>query len=72
MPSSRRKRFRLTGTRLGETMIRFAKDESGSTAIEYALIAIMTGITAIGALTALSDEITVGLYELIANAFPTK
>ncbi len=71
MPSLRRKRFRLTGTRLGESVIRFAKDDSGSTAIEYALIASMTGITGIGAVTALSDAITGGLSDLIANSFPT-
>lgn len=58
--------------RLLTTVKRFAVNDDGSTSIEYALIAIMTGITAIGALTAMGDEITGGLYKLIADAYPTK
>ena len=35
----------------------FAADESGATAIEYALIAVLVGIAIIGAVTALGDSL---------------
>ena len=37
---------------------RFAKDESGATAIEYGLIAGFVSIAIIGALTAIGPELT--------------
>ena len=40
-------------TRLKE----FTADESGATAIEYALIAVLVGIAIIGAVTALGDSL---------------
>jgi pilus assembly protein Flp/PilA len=36
---------------------RFAADESGATSIEYALIAVLVGITIIGAVTALGNSL---------------
>jgi pilus assembly protein Flp/PilA len=36
---------------------RFAADESGATAIEYALLAVLVGIAIIGAVTALGDSL---------------
>ena len=42
-------------TRLKE----FAADESGATAIEYALLAVLVGIAIIGAVTALGDSLKV-------------
>jgi pilus assembly protein Flp/PilA len=35
----------------------FIADESGATAIEYALIAVLVGIVIIGAVTALGDSL---------------
>jgi len=35
----------------------FIADESGATAIEYALIAVLVGIAIIGAVTALGDSL---------------
>jgi pilus assembly protein Flp/PilA len=37
---------------------RFAKDESGATAIEYGLIAALVAVVIIAALTALGDSLT--------------
>ena len=37
---------------------RFAKDESGATAIEYGLIAALVSVAAIGALSALGDSLS--------------
>ncbi len=37
--------------------INFLKDTSGSTAIEYSLLAAMTGIIAIGAITLLGSDL---------------
>ena len=42
-------------TRLKE----FAADQSGATAIEYALLAVLVGIAIIGAVTALGDSLKV-------------
>jgi len=42
-------------TRLKE----FAADESGATAIEYALLAVLVGIAIIGVVTALGDSLKV-------------
>ena len=39
------------------TLIRFAKDEDGATAIEYGLIAALVSVAAIGALTAMGGSL---------------
>ena len=46
---------------------RFARDESGATAIEYALIAALIAVGIAGAATALGTEIT-GLFDRIGTA----
>lgn len=40
------------------TFIRFARDESGATAIEYALLACMVAIVIIAALTQLGTSVS--------------
>ena len=45
-------------------LVRFAADEHGATAIEYALLAAMLAITAIAGLQALSNG-TGGLYDAL-------
>ncbi|MBB4305570.1 pilus assembly protein Flp/PilA [Rhodobium orientis] len=49
---------------------RFAADERGATAIEYALIAMMTGIMAVGAMTALGDVVSGSFFDVVADLFP--
>ncbi len=49
---------------------KFLKDESGSTAIEYSLIAAMTGIIAIGSITLLGNNLTV-LNDTVAAEITT-
>jgi pilus assembly protein Flp/PilA len=46
---------------------RFAKDESGATAIEYGLIAGLIAVAIIGALTTLEGSLT-GIFGDIATA----
>jgi pilus assembly protein Flp/PilA len=43
---------------------RFAKDESGATAIEYGLIAALVSVAIIGALTTLGDKLTTTFTEV--------
>ena len=49
-------------------LIRFLKDTSGSTAIEYSLVAAITGIIAIGALTMLGGGVG-SLHDGVAEQF---
>lgn len=48
-------------------IILFYRDESGATAIEYALLAIMVGIVAIGGLTSFSTAVS-NKFLLIATS----
>ena len=41
----------------------FAADQSGATAIEYALIAVLVGIAIIGSVTALGDSLETHLRD---------
>jgi pilus assembly protein Flp/PilA len=50
-------------------MRRFSKDGSGSTAIEYALIAAMIVIVIVTAVTALGAQLNV-LFQSVAGAIP--
>jgi len=50
--------------------IKFLKDTSGSTAIEYSFIAAMTGILAIAAITLLGGE-TANLHDGVATNVST-
>ena len=47
----------------------FARDESGATAIEYALIAGGVSIAIVGALTSLGSQIMVVFYDKLNNLF---
>jgi pilus assembly protein Flp/PilA len=44
----------------------FAADQSGATAIEYALIAVLVGIAIIGSVTALGDSLR-PIFETVAS-----
>ncbi len=48
---------------------RFVRDESGTTAIEYALMAALISIVLVGALGPLSVALT-DAFQTVANAFP--
>ena len=50
---------------------RFAKDESGATAIEYGLIAALVGVIIITGATLLGNELS-ALFSRIANILSTK
>ena len=45
----------------------FAADESGATAIEYGLIAALVSVAAIGALTAMGENLTT-MFETVSSA----
>jgi len=45
----------------------FLRDEAGATSIEYALVAALMAITAIGAVTALGDNVST-MWQTIADA----
>ena len=48
----------------------FAADESGATAIEYALLAVLVGIAIIGAVTALGDSLK-AIFSSVATTLNT-
>jgi pilus assembly protein Flp/PilA len=50
-----------------ETLVRFATDESGTTVIEYGLIALLISIGIIGALAVIGTSLG-GIYTAIENA----
>jgi pilus assembly protein Flp/PilA len=52
-------------------IMRFLKDESGATAIEYGLIAALVGVAAIGALDALGDKLS-ALFTDVGKAMGPK
>lgn len=54
---------------MSKTFMRFVRDESGATAIEYALIASTLAIVLFGALAAIRPALS-GAYTTIASAFP--
>ncbi len=51
-------------------LIRFLKDDSGATAIEYGLIAALVSVAAIGALTALGGSLNT-LFTTVSSAVST-
>lgn len=55
---------------LRSSFCRFCADESGATAIEYALIAGGVGVTVASSVYALGTHVKTGLYEKIAAIFP--
>ena len=50
-------------------MFRFFKDESGATAIEYALIAMIISVGVIAALTSIGSSLN-GTLSSVASALP--
>jgi pilus assembly protein Flp/PilA len=48
----------------------FTADESGATAIEYALIAVLVGIAIIGAVTALGDSLK-AIFSTVSTTLDT-
>ena len=52
------------------TIIRFAKDEDGATAIEYGLIAALVSVAAIGALTAMGGSLS-NMFTTVSSALST-
>ena len=50
--------------------IRFAKDDSGATAIEYGLIAALVSVAAIGALTAMGQSLS-AMFTTVSTALST-
>lgn len=49
-------------------VLRFAADESGTTAIEYALIALLMGVTIIGIFTSIGAQLS-GMFGKVALGF---
>ncbi len=49
------------------TVIRFARDEDGATAIEYGLIAALVSVAAIGALTAMGSSLST-MFNTVSTA----
>lgn len=50
-----------------QNFVRFMKDESGATAIEYGLIAALIAVAIIGAVTALGTGISTTFSEVAAS-----
>ncbi len=48
-------------------LIAFVSDEDGATAIEYGLIAALVSVAAIGALTAMGENLTT-MFETVSSA----
>ena len=59
----------ITGCRLHRCQRSFAQDDSGATAIEYALIASGVSIAIVAALTTLGTQIMVVFYDKLNNLF---
>ncbi|OHV79776.1 Flp family type IVb pilin [Ensifer sp. LCM 4579] len=51
-------------------LVRFVRNESGATAIEYGLIAGLIAVVIIGAVTTVGTDVS-GVFDSIANALPT-
>ena len=56
-------------TSLKATIQRFCADESGATAIEYAMIAAGVGATVAGTVWALGGKVKETLYDKLADLF---
>ena len=50
-----------------DIFFRFIEDEDGATAIEYGLIAALVSVAAIGALSAMGDNLT-AMFESVSSA----
>jgi pilus assembly protein Flp/PilA len=59
----------ITDSRLHRRLLSFARDESGATAIEYALIASGVSVAIVTALSSLGGKIMEVFYDKLANLF---
>lgn len=57
---------RRCATRLGDSMRAFIRDESGATAMEYALIATLISVAIIGAATTMGSNLN-NVWTTLAN-----
>lgn len=48
-------------------LVRFVKDESGATAIEYGLIAAATGLALVAVMPTISDQLKATFGEISSN-----
>ncbi len=55
---------------LSRIIVKFVKDESGATAIEYGLIAALVSVAAIAALTSLGGSLT-NIFTVVDGALTT-
>ena len=55
---------------LSRIFVKFVKDESGATAIEYGLIAALVSVAAIAALTSLGGSLT-NIFTVVDGALST-
>jgi pilus assembly protein Flp/PilA len=59
----------MRGSSLKERIRRFALDDRGATAIEYALIAAGISVAIVTAVTGLGSQIQVTFYDKLTNMF---
>ena len=55
---------------MSKLVARFAKDESGATAIEYGLIASLVAVAAIAAMTTVGTKLT-GMFDFVGTKLRT-
>lgn len=54
----------------GRTVVRFCRDESGATAIEYAMIAAGVGVAISAAVMSTGSNLKENFYDKLASLFP--
>ncbi|HVI31120.1 Flp family type IVb pilin [Phenylobacterium sp.] len=54
---------------MSKFIARFAKDESGATAIEYGLIAALVAVVLVTALTAMGNKLS-GTFQTVSSKLP--
>jgi pilus assembly protein Flp/PilA len=62
-------RFQTLGSATRQTTRQFVADESGATAIEYAMIAAGVGATIAATVWTLGESVKTNLYDKIAGIF---
>ena len=61
----------MSGVRsFGKLVRRFRADESGATAIEYAMIAAGISIAIVGAVSSIGTQLKTAFYDKLAALFP--
>jgi pilus assembly protein Flp/PilA len=56
--------------RARESFARFGADESGTTAIEYAVIAAGVSVAIVGVVTSVGSQLKTTFYDKLASLFP--